>query len=386
MKSPFTGIKYAKLEVKNMKRNGWKVFSICAIALIPLIYAGLFLLAFLDPYGSLNQVPAAVVNYDKGAEVNGETRNIGTELYDSLIEANENAEEGQASGFDWKKTDEDDASQGLKEGKYYMMVVIPGDFSKNIASADSSDPKKAELNVYFNPSTNLIAQTVGTSMVTKIKAEVDGKVQREYYDNIFLNLTKASDQLLDAVDGSKQLDDGLNSAYDGSKTITINLAKLVDGSATLEDGIAQLVSGTNTLESSSETLSTGAKTLQKSGTSELAKGTKQLQESTSDNSDLATGMSSLASGLKTLINSTKDLPSSTSQLSSGLSTLVNTLVKTFGDEKTNNTLIYGSNSIKGGLAILSDGLDILKKQFCFERRCKQYSNRNSATCRGLKLV
>ena len=359
MISPFAGTKNAALEAKNMRHNGWKVFSICAIALIPLIYAGLFLLAFLDPYGSLSQVPAAIVIEDSGSVISDENRNVGNELYDTLIENNENKKEGEASGFDWKKTNRNDAVEGLKDGKYYMCVIVPSNFTENIASADSSNPEKAELEVYFNPSTNLIASTVGNSMLTKIKAELDTKIQESYYDNIFVSLTKASDQLLEAVDGSNQLNDGLQSAKDGSNTITVNLKTLSDGTTSLEDGLVQLWSGTETLNSGSSTLSDGAQTLQASGTSKIADGATQLDSATNSESQLGSGAATLASGLGTLESSTSSLPSSTTQLAEGIDTLTSSLSSSLGSEKTKNTLIYGSSAVSSGLTTLNSGLKTL---------------------------
>ena len=82
MSNPFVGLRSAWLEFRNFRASGWLMFTICAVALIPLIYAGLFLLAFLDPYGNLVNVPAAVVNLDDGAVIDGEQRNIGQELCD----------------------------------------------------------------------------------------------------------------------------------------------------------------------------------------------------------------------------------------------------------------------------------------------------------------
>ena len=91
MRNPFVGMRSALLEFKNFRASGWLMFSICTVALIPLIYAGLFLLAFLDPYGSLANVPAAVVNLDEGAVIDDEQRNVGQELCDELVQNNEDA-------------------------------------------------------------------------------------------------------------------------------------------------------------------------------------------------------------------------------------------------------------------------------------------------------
>ncbi|MGN0960280.1 MAG: YhgE/Pip domain-containing protein, partial [Coriobacteriales bacterium] len=120
MRNPFVGMRSALLEFKNFRASGWLMFSICTVALIPLIYAGLFLLAFLDPYGSLANVPAAVVNLDKGAVIDDEQRNVGQELCDELVQNNEDAKEGEASGYKWTFTSRDDADDGLRNARYYM--------------------------------------------------------------------------------------------------------------------------------------------------------------------------------------------------------------------------------------------------------------------------
>lgn len=250
MRSPFTGLRFASLEFSNFRAGKMIMLAVCAIALIPLVYGGLFLLAFLDPYGSLSNVPAVVVNMDKGAKINGSYENVGQTLCDKLVENNENAVEGEASGFDWHFTnDKNAAQQGLEDASYYMEIIIPQNFSKNIASADSTSPKNAELQVYLNPSTNLIATTVGQSMVTKIKAELNNEIEKEYLDNIFIKIEDASDSLKDAVNGSsqlakgtKQLSNGISQVGDGVKTLDNAIKSAMSDSANLSTVISGVAS------------------------------------------------------------------------------------------------------------------------------------------------
>lgn len=382
MKSPFTGMRSAILELKNMNSNGFKVFSLCAIACIPLIYAGLFLLAFLDPYGSLNQVPAAVVNLDKGALIQDEQRNIGQELCDELVENNQNAEPGDASGYDWQFLgSEEEARAGLEDATYYMELVIPENFSESIASADSKNPQKAELQVHFNPSTNLIAQTVGSSMVTKIRAELNEKVQKSYFDNIFISLSDAADDLQEAVDGSAELSDGLESAQDGSNTITLNLGKLADGAGELADGLSDLSSGVTDLKGGADKLSSGTSDLAdgtgqlKSGAKDLASGAKQLDSGASTLSAGASklqkeGTASLAAGASQLDQATSAMPDE-DQVSAatagaqaigagfgGLGTAIDQLSAGVGssDDTSSSTLYGGVNQLSGGVDQLKSGV------------------------------
>lgn len=294
MSNPFVGIRSAWLEFRNFRASGWLMFTICAVALIPFIYAGLFLLAFLDPYGSLVNVPAAVVNLDEGAVIDDEDRNLGQELCDQLVENNEDRTEGQATGFNWQFVGQDDADEGLRSAKYYMELVIPENFSQTIADADSDNPQQAELNAYFNPSTNLIAQTVGSSMVTKIKAELDSKISNEYFDTIFVSLSEASDELLDAVDGSKELADGLGDAQDGADSLSDGLDQLHDGSATLTEGLADAKKGANSLSEGGKSISDGADQLY-SGLVSAQQGSQTITDNLGTLSD---GADSVSSGVQ----------------------------------------------------------------------------------------
>ena len=294
MRNPFVGMRSALLEFKNFRASGWLMFSICTVALIPLIYAGLFLLAFLDPYGSLVNVPAAVVNLDKGAVIDDEQRNVGQELCDELVQNNEDAKEGEASGYKWTFTSRDDADDGLRNARYYMELIIPENFSQTIADAASDNPSQAEIEVYFNPSTNLIAQTVGSSMVTKIKAELNEKVTKEYLDQIFLSIEDASDGLDDAVSGSRELANGLVSAQDGAGSLASGMTQLKDGAGSLASGLKDASAGAKSLQQGADDAAEGAQQLNEG----LAGAQSGAQQLSSGAGELAAGASSLGGGLQ----------------------------------------------------------------------------------------
>ena len=381
MQSPFTGLNSAALEVKNLFSNGWKVFSVIAITLIPLVYAGLFLLAFLDPYGSLSNVPAAVVNLDSGAAINDEQRNIGQELCDSLIENNENAKEGEASGYKWQFVDDVDAAyEGLEDGTYYMLLVIPEDFSENIGSAGDTNPQHAELQAYFNPSTNLIAQTVGSSMVTSIKAQMNEKVSEEYVNNIFMKITDASDTLVEAVDGANELADGLADAQDGSNTITVNLGTLAEGADTLTSGLTTLANGAASLDSGLDQLESGA-TQVDSGAGELESGGETLasgaSELTSGAASLDSGIGQIASGLGTLNSGTGQYQDGITTLDNGLTTLSDGASKLAAGTKT---LADNAGTLQDGATKLTSGINTL------DSKSKTLTDGSSQIASGLKQL
>ena len=154
-------------EWKRLLHNPLLIVVVAAIILIPSIYAGFFLASMWDPYGELDKLPVAVVNLDKGAEYNGEDLEIGNDLVDKLKED---------GSLDFAFVDQSEAEQGLRDGKYYMVVTIPEDFSYKASTVTTSDPEKMQLLYETNPATNYVAMKLSESAMTKIEMSLDQKV------------------------------------------------------------------------------------------------------------------------------------------------------------------------------------------------------------------
>lgn len=78
------------------------LIPIIAVLFIPVLYAGMFLWAFWDPYDQLDDLPVAVVNLDKGVVYNGKPVEAGKELVDNLKEN---------TGFKWEFVSEKTAKK-----------------------------------------------------------------------------------------------------------------------------------------------------------------------------------------------------------------------------------------------------------------------------------
>ena len=109
-----------KKEWSRLIHNPVLIIVLLAIILIPSIYAGFFLASMWDPYGELDKLPVAVVNLDQPVEYEGKTLTVGNDLVDKL-------KEDMSLNFTF--TDYDTAEKGLEDGKYYMVVTIPENFS-----------------------------------------------------------------------------------------------------------------------------------------------------------------------------------------------------------------------------------------------------------------
>lgn len=168
-----------KSQWKDIVTNKKLLIPIIAILFVPLIYSGVFLKAYWDPYGTVDQLPVVVVNQDKGADYEGKHLQIGDDLVKEL-KKNDN--------FDWHfSSDLDQSLKDLLNAKYYLLVEIPEDFSKNASTVMDKNPKKLDLKYHTNAGSNYVGATIGEKAIDKLKASVSKEVTEQYAKVIFDN-------------------------------------------------------------------------------------------------------------------------------------------------------------------------------------------------------
>lgn len=206
--------------------------------LLPTLFMGALLFTSLDPQGNMHNVPAVVVNSDKGATINGEERNIGQELSDRLINGNAHVQEGTIAGFDWAfESSLGKAKDGLDRGDYYVMVVVPEDFSEAIATSPGKNAKQAQIDAVFNPSLAYGVQQFGYSFLQDVTSDLAKDLQKEKADDVFVRLKTASTDFLTLTNAGLDLSDGLTTAADGSEQLADGVSQLASGLLQLKDGI-----------------------------------------------------------------------------------------------------------------------------------------------------
>lgn len=305
-----------KAEWKNIAKSTWLKIVLCAIMIIPMIYACVFLGSMWDPYGQTDQLPVAVVNKDKEVEYNGSTMDIGKQLSDKL---------SKNDSMDFNIVSSTKAQKGLKDGKYYMVITIPENFSKNATTLLDDDPQTMMLTYTTNPQTNYIATKMDDSAMAKVKAEISSTVTKTYSKILFKNVKTLSKGFNTAADGSQKLSDGVATASEGNKTITESLNTLASSALVFNDGADSLVKGLSAytegvstakagaqqLDNNSATLNNGAAQL-KSGSSQLLSAVKAAEKQLSD------GLNQNAEQLNTLTQKNNEMNESSKQLSQAL--------------------------------------------------------------------
>ncbi|MBT9814788.1 ABC transporter permease [Catenibacterium mitsuokai] len=305
-----------KAEWKNIAKSTWLKIVLCAIMIIPMIYACVFLGSMWDPYGNTDQLPVAVVNNDKEVEYNDSTMDIGKQLSDKLA---------KNDSMDFNIVSSSKAQKGLKDGKYYMIITIPENFSKNATTLLDDDPQTMMLTYTTNPQTNYVATKMDDSAMAKVKAEISSTVTKTYSKILFKNVKTLSKGFKTAADGSQKLSDGVNTAKDGNATITENLNTLASSALVFNDGADSLVKGLSAYTEGVSTAKAGAQQLDNNsatlnnGAAQLKAGSSQLLSAVqAAEKQLGDGINASAGQLNTLTSSNKQMAESSKQLSAAL--------------------------------------------------------------------
>ncbi|ROP74772.1 YhgE/Pip domain-containing protein [Curtobacterium sp. PhB115] len=258
-----------------------------ALMIVPLLYGGAYLWANRDPYAKLDQIPAAIVNLDAGATLDGDHVDYGTDVTKEAIDG---------ADFKWTKTTAADARSGVRNGTYDFVVTIPHDFSEHLVSAQSDDPTQAKLVMTTADTNSYLASTIAEQAGKTMRTAVAERVGKQAAKTLLVGLADVRDSLGDAVDGADQLASGTATAASGAATLADGTGELSSGAAELADGTASLPSQTTQLDSGAQQVASGAATL----ASGLASAQQQTAALPDQTAQLNSGAQQVAAGNKQL--------------------------------------------------------------------------------------
>ncbi|MCT4388071.1 YhgE/Pip domain-containing protein [Leuconostoc pseudomesenteroides] len=279
------------------------------IALIPSLYAVIFLSSLWDAYGNVNKLPVAIVNQDRAAKINGKTQHLGNNLTKNLVDGKQ---------LKIIKTTKSQAASGLKSGKYYMTITIPSDFTENSGTLLSSNPVQPEIKIAHNTGQGFIAGKMTTSAAEKLQTKVSQSLQKVYSQTLITAATASKDGFNTGSEGASQLSSGISQLQDGTKQLQTGTTALQSGSAQLVTGLSQYTSGVSSANSGSAQLVAGAQQL----ATQLQKVSDEInakqQAKASDLAKLDVGLTELTQGLGKLSGSGSGSNSENDQNAKGL--------------------------------------------------------------------
>ncbi|HWU31831.1 MAG TPA: YhgE/Pip family protein, partial [Marmoricola sp.] len=245
-----TSLRMALSELRRITAGRLPKAALIAMALIPTIYAGLYLYANHDPYAALKNVPAALVVQDTGATTSGKTINVGKEVAAELASKHD---------FDWHLVSAKDAQDGITHGKYDFGITIPADFSSALTSSARLDPQQAQLIMTTNDANSYLSTTIANTVTEKVRAALVAKVGTQAADQFLTGLGTIRTSLIQAADGASQLHDGVVKAAAGASQLKSGSAQLSTGASKLSSGLETMRSQTASLPSKTKRLADGAR-------------------------------------------------------------------------------------------------------------------------------
>ncbi|MGF7117166.1 YhgE/Pip family protein [Methanobacterium oryzae] len=177
-----------KNDIKAIISNPAVLVVLAAIILIPSLYALLNIEATWDPYSNTDNIKVAVVNEDSGYNYNGTDYNVGNTLVDELK---------NNTNFNWQFVDKKTALNGVKNGDYYAALIIPGNFSEQLLSIETSTPNPAKIEYIVNDKLNPVAPRLTGAGADAVQKKINNEVVKTIDGIIFGKLSNLGQLIAD---------------------------------------------------------------------------------------------------------------------------------------------------------------------------------------------
>lgn len=156
-------------DIKRILTNWAALAMIIGLIILPSLYAWFNIKSSWDPYRNTKGLKVAIVNEDKGTTIMNNKINVGKDVVKSLK---------VKPSLGWVFVKKDEASEGVKQGKYYASILIPADFSEKISTVLSDHPIKPILVYQVNEKLNIVAPKYTEKGATGIANEITKKFEK----------------------------------------------------------------------------------------------------------------------------------------------------------------------------------------------------------------
>lgn len=184
-------LRIAKRDFDHVTHNVIALVVCIGMVVIPSFYAWFNIAGSWDPYGNTANLKVALANSDEGykSSLLPVQINIGERTVSEL---------SASEKVGYVVTDEEDAVEGVKSGKYYAAIVIPKDFSRRMLTVLTDDSQKPEVIYYNNAKRNAIASIVTSKASAAVKETIDETFSATVTEVGAATLSQFGDYLNDA--------------------------------------------------------------------------------------------------------------------------------------------------------------------------------------------
>jgi putative membrane protein len=345
----------AQIEARFLMRFPRMLVACLVVALIPALYAVIYLSSVWDPAAKTGALPVALVNLDRGMEYHDSNFNIGWEVLANLRTSNR---------FGYRSVlDAEDARRQVRDGKIAFALIIPEDFSSN--ALPGAEPGGGKLVVYTSEGNNYQSAALARHFAEELGHQVNERLNERRWALVLANAAgsqRSVDRLRQGVQelqqGAKELSGGAKAAASGAKTVHDGANQLSEGVGQLSTGFKQLGEGLRTMDakrprnSDLTRLQTGAEALA-NGHAELGKGLIELH---TGSQKLRTGVTQYRDEAKSSLLVSTQVAEGMDQLADGMTQLDTGLQSAHGAQQQ---LADGANRLNAGVGELTNGIRAL---------------------------
>lgn len=273
-----------------------------ALVLLPVLVAGSFLAATWGATHRLHRVEAAVVNLDHAVTVQNQITPLGRQLTAELVDS------AREQNVTWVLADAATAEEGLRSGRFAVVVTIPESFSADAMSfATGATPRHAHVTVVQSEVADVIDPGIASVIAHEATTRLNTFLTTGYLSKLYEGFSTTGKQLQavsDAAgklaDGNTQLASGLDQAKEGTRVYVDGIASASKGASQLSHGVQQYTQGVDQFSAGTHQLGSGADRLA-AGAQKLSGGAGDLVQGASRLSDGATklgdGVAAYSSGV-----------------------------------------------------------------------------------------
>ncbi|MGN8799070.1 YhgE/Pip family protein [Candidatus Merdisoma sp. HCP28S3_D10] len=364
-----------KRDIRRIGKSPAAIIVAVGMCIIPALYAWFNIAANRDPYGNTANIKVAVANNDVGAENRKRTLKAGEQILEQMEDNDD---------LGWVFTDEEDAVEGVKSGKYYAAIVIPETFSADLLQIEDGTLGSPEITYYVNEKKNAVAPKITNTGSTTIQSKIEEEfykvasetIAEELQDlgvSLSDDLETTNDNILGMIaDARDNFDEYQKVLADFQATISQGTTQIEHGQGTLVKAVKAADAGSTALQDAKDLLKSSRKNVRSFGTAfdqSLSDGESLLNSVYGTASVKLTGLETTASQAQQLITAGKTYSDKINTDSQAALDNLAGVVAVLGPqlEAQKADLQAKLTTVEGMLAATPDNAELLAKKAAIEK-------------------
>ena len=231
-------------DIKALSKRFFALAIICAITVLPALYAWFNIFANHDPYGSTGNIKIACASDDLGYEdLEGESVNMGEKVIAEL------AEKDNINFIPYSSSD--DAIRAAESGECYAAIVIHKDFTRSMYDLSAALSSENEvITFYENCKLNAVANKITETAASTVQQTIQVEYLNVLYETVFGKIDKLFGNV-DTEESGENVLDAFCRMRDSTRAVSDALAQFSSDSLEFADdlngisteGISEKLSG-----------------------------------------------------------------------------------------------------------------------------------------------